>query len=219
MKRILILLSWAVSGIGLSSPTYAMSSTFDSHVKAIADSTHLSQKIIKLALKGYEYAHDRAHISKNVLTIVDYSQPSFAKRLYVIDLNTNKLLMNTWVAHGRNTGTAFSTHFSNQLESKQSSIGVFITEGTYNGHHGESMVLNGLEKDINNNAKNRHLVVHAAPYVSEVFLKETGRLGRSFGCLAVNAKDLTRLIELTRDGSVIFAYAPQEDNDQVLATI
>jgi L,D-transpeptidase catalytic domain len=182
----------------------------------IVHSTQLDPKIVKLALSAYRYAALHTHLNKNILTIVDYSQPSAVKRLYVIDLKTDQLLMKIWVAHGRNTGNLTSIHFSNQPQSKQSSLGVFVTEGVYIGHHGRSMVLQGIEKNINDNARSRRLVVHAAPYVSEAFLQATGRLGRSFGCLAVNSADLERLIRLTENGSVIFSYAPQEDHDPFL---
>ncbi len=186
------------------------------HIDHIAKNTHLNQKVIRLALNGYKYASLHAKVSKPILTIIDYSQPSVKKRLYVIDLKNDQVLMNILVAHGRNTGDAWSTRFSNELESKQSSVGVFITEGTYRGHHGRSMVINGLEKNINDNAKKRGLVVHSAAYVSEDFALATGRIGRSFGCLAVNPHELNQLINLTAEGSVIFSYAPQEDKDSML---
>lgn len=169
-----------------------------------------------MALSAYNYASTHAKIEKNILTIVDYSQPSVMKRMYVIDLKTNQLLMKIWVAHGHNSGNLTSNYFSNQPESLESSLGVFVTEGIYHGSHGESMILNGIEKNINDNAKNRRLVVHAAPYVSEEFAKATGRMGRSYGCLAVNPDDLAQLINLTKNGSVIFSYAHQEDTDPVL---
>lgn len=186
------------------------------HITRIVQNTHLNQKVIRLALNAYRYASIHAKVSKPILTIVDYTQPSVKKRLYVIDLKNDQVLMNILVAHGRNTGNARSTRFSNELESKQSSVGVFITEGTYLGHHGRSMIINGLEKNINDNAKRRGLVVHSAAYVSENFAQSTGRIGRSLGCLAVNPHDLNQLINLTAEGSVIFSYAPQEDNDPVL---
>jgi hypothetical protein len=186
------------------------------HIIKIASNTQLDKKVIKLALEAYHYATVHAAVSKPILTIIDYSQPSVRKRLYVIDLKTDKLLMNTLVAHGRNSGDALSMHFSNQEQSKQSSVGVFVTEGVYFGHHGKSMVINGLEKNINDNAKRRNLVVHAAQYVSEAFIQATGRIGRSLGCLAVGSQDINKLIDLTEKGSVIFSYAPQEDNDYLL---
>jgi len=197
----------------------ALGSSYTHHLYNISRNTHLSQHIVQLALKGYEYAAIHGRVTKPILAIVDYSQPSVMKRLYVIDLTSDQLLMNAWVAHGRNTGDLTSTHFSNSPQSKESSIGVFVTEGIYFGHHGKSMIIDGLEKNLNDNAKSRRLVVHAASYVSESFLHATGRMGRSFGCLAVNPADLDRLIALTKDGAVIFSYAPQEDHDQLLASL
>lgn len=214
MKRFcLVLLLWIAA-----LPAYAAVS-FDEHVKNIAKNTHLDQKVIRLALEGYQYAAVHTQIKKNVLTIVDYSQPSRVKRLYVIDLNTDQLLMNIWVAHGRNTGNVISTNFSDLPNSKESSVGVFVTGNTYVGHDGEAMILKGLEKNINDNAESRHLVVHAAAYVSEEFLQATGRMGRSFGCLAVNPADLNEFLSLTKNGSVIFSYAPQEDHDSILSSL
>ena len=89
----------------------------------------------------------------------------------------------------------------------------------YIGHHGKSMIINGLEKNINDNAKRRNLVVHAAQYVSEAFIRATGRIGRSFGCLAVDTQHVDELISLTEKGSVIFSYAPQEDKDTILTRL
>lgn len=212
MKGISILISVFLLVFSLPSRAF----NYQNHLDNIAKNTHLSQKIIKLALQGYGYAAAHTRINKNILTIVDYSQPSIMKRLYVIDLKTDRVLMHTWVAHGHNTGDLQSTRFSNSPESRESSLGVFVTEGTYVGHHGKSMVINGLEKNINDNAKSRRLVVHAAPYVSEAFAHATGRMGRSFGCLAVNPQDLNQLISLTENGSVIFSYAPPEDHDRIL---
>ena len=200
----------------LMSTSCVYASEGSSHLINIAKNTHLDQKIIRLALKGYQYAAMHAHVNRPILTIIDYSQPSTKKRLYVIDLKTDKLLLNTLVAHGRNTGNFFSTQFSNQEQSKQSSVGVFVTENAYIGHHGKSMIINGLEKNINDNAKRRNLVVHAAQYVSEAFIRATGRIGRSFGCLAVDTQHVDELISLTEKGSVIFSYAPQEDKDIIL---
>ncbi len=186
------------------------------HVNNIVKNTHLSQHVIRLALRAYNYATLHGKVSKPILTIIDYTQPSVKKRLFVINLQNDRVLMNILVAHGRNTGDMISTHFSNTLNSKQSSVGVFVTEGTYLGHHGKSMVIDGLEKNINDNAKKRGLVVHSAAYVSEDFVHATGRIGRSFGCIAVNPGDLNPLIKLIAEGSVIFSYAPQEDHDPVL---
>ncbi|MBS0351135.1 MAG: murein L,D-transpeptidase catalytic domain family protein [Proteobacteria bacterium] len=195
----------------------AYSASYTDHIEKISKNTQLSEKVVRLALRGYQYAAAHSQVKKKILTIVDYTKPSIMKRMYVIDLETDRLLMNVWVAHGHNTGNLTSIHFSNRAESKESSVGVFVTEGTYYGHEGKSMVIKGLEKNVNDNAKMRHLVVHAAPYVSSTFAHATGRMGRSYGCLAVNSHDLAQLIALTQGGSVIFSYAPEEDHDRYLA--
>jgi L,D-transpeptidase catalytic domain len=192
---------------------------YTNHVGRIVKNTQLNEKVVRLALRGYQYAAAHDRVKKKILTIVDYSKPSIIKRMYVIDLSTDQLLMNIWVAHGHNTGNLTSTHFSNRPESRESSVGVFVTEGIYYGHEGKSMVIKGLEKNINDNAMSRRLVVHAAPYVSSAFARATGRMGRSFGCLAVNVHDLPQLISLTQGGSVIFSYAPEEDYDHYLAKV
>lgn len=191
----------------------------DVHVTNIVKNTHLEPKIVELALKAYQYASDHGQVKKDVLTIVNYAQPSSEKRLYVIDLKTDQVLMNTRVAHGSKTGELKSENFSNANESKQSSLGVFVTTTTYIGHHGRSLQIAGLEKDINDNAATRRVVVHSAPYMSDEFLKEHGMSGRSSGCLAVRDLDITKLIDLTVGGSVIFSYAPLEDHDPNLAKI
>ena len=124
MKKLFLLLELIFL---LLPPLPGLAASYDEHVANICRNTHLDKKIIRLALEGYQYANMHVKINKNVLTIVDYSQPSVMKRLYVIDLNTDQLLMNTWVAHGHNTGNLLSPVF-NSPESKESSLGVFVTK-------------------------------------------------------------------------------------------
>jgi hypothetical protein len=63
----------------------------------------LSKKVFAMALKGMARLVKTHHIKDNLLAIVDFSQPSINKRLYVIDLDNFRLLYNTWVAHGMRT--------------------------------------------------------------------------------------------------------------------
>ncbi len=192
---------------------------YQTHLDNIVKNTHLDSKIVELALKAHQYAEDHGGVKKDVLTIVNYAQPSSEKRLYVIDLKTDELLMNTLVAHGRKTGGLTSDSFSNAKKSNKSSLGVFLTTRIYDGHHGKSLQLAGLEKNINDNVGPRRVVIHAAPYVSTAFLKSHGQIGRSSGCLAVSKLDIHKLIQLTVGGSVIFSYAAQEEKDPNLAGI
>ncbi len=189
------------------------------HVDNIVKNTNLNPKVVELALKAYKYADQKGKVKKDILTIVDYSKPSSEKRLFVIDLKTDQVLLNTFVAHGKNTGLLKSEKFSNRPNSNQTSLGVFVTTTTYVGHHGTSLQIEGLEKNINDNVFKRRVVVHSAPYVSDSFLKANGYMGRSSGCLAVRELDISKLINLTKEGSVIFSYASPEDTDTNLAAV
>lgn len=192
---------------------------YNIHLERIVQNTGLDKNIVELALKGHEYAVTQGVVKKNILTIVNYAQPSSENRLYVIDLNTDQLLFNTRVAHGSKSGLLHSDYFSNNLKSHQSSLGVFVTTQTYEGKHGESLKIAGLEKGINDNVQKRHVVIHSADYMSDSYLNKYGYSGRSSGCLAVKKLDINKLIHLTMGGSVIFSYAPAENNDPNLTNI
>jgi len=172
------------------------------------DSLHLSEK--GLSENAFRYAwfgFQKMKLHNPILAIADFSQSSRNKRLYVIDLLTKKLLMNTYVAHGRNSGQEFAEKFSNDNSSFQSSLGFYKTLGTYQGKHGLSLKLEGVEKGINDRAFERAIVMHGADYVSESFIKNTGRLGRSQGCPAVSIADSKKLINMLYNGAGLFIYS------------
>ncbi|MDF1678550.1 MAG: murein L,D-transpeptidase catalytic domain family protein [Legionellaceae bacterium] len=170
----------------------------------------LDRKVLKLALVAYQKAKRTGLTKKPILTVIDYSRPSSEQRMWVFDLNRDKLLLNTHVAHGKNSGGITPRHFSNQISSKETSLGTYITQDTYIGANGYSLNLKGLEKGFNDNAYVRRVVVHGANYVEPSYIKRTGYAGRSFGCLAV-ARTLTKsVINLIKDGSVVFAYYPDK---------
>jgi hypothetical protein len=179
---------------------------------------NLSPKIVGYGLNAFEYAKKRGETKKNILTIVDFTQPSTNKRLYVFDLNNNKLLLSAHVAQGKFSGLYYATHFSNKAGSRESSLGVFTTGDIYNGEHGRSMRIIGLEKGINDKAYQRSVVVHQAAYMTDRFIKEHHHAGRSFGCFAVAPDVITPLIDATYNGSVIFAYAAKEQFDPNINT-
>lgn len=169
----------------------------------------LSRNTFLLALKGFEKLKEAGKIKHNKLSIVDFSQASTKKRLYVIDLDEQKLLFNTLVAHGRNTGTLMATNFSNTNSSNQSSLGFYVTAEKYFGKHGLSMRMDGMESGLNSNARERAIVMHAADYVSEGFAKSMGFIGRSWGCPAVNPKENKPIVDAIANGSVLFIYNPK----------
>lgn len=160
------------------------------------------------ALQGFYQLKEKGLISKNILTIVDFSLSSNTKRLWIIDMSTNTILYNSLVAHGRNTGEEFAKEFSNAASSFKSSLGFYATGEVYQGKHGLSLRLDGLEKGINDNARNRSVVVHGADYVADSFIKSHGRLGRSQGCPALPVGITKEVINVIKDKSCLFIYHP-----------
>lgn len=160
------------------------------------------------ALKGFYLLKEKGLISKNILTLIDFSMSSNSKRLWVIDLTTNTILYNSLVAHGRNTGNEFANSFSNSAESYKSSLGFYATGEIYSGKHGKSLKLDGLEKGINSNARERAVVIHGAEYVSNSFIQNNKRLGRSLGCPAIPLELTDKIIQTIKDKSCLFIYYP-----------
>lgn len=187
----------------------AMAKVYDSlHLETFG----LTQKAFDLAMQGHEQLVQSGKLKKsNILSIVDFSQPSTAKRLFIVDLETCKLLFNTYVAHGRNSGLNEASSFSNEAESFKSSLGFYSTASTYAGKHGYSLQLEGLEKGFNDKALSRGIVMHAADYVCENVAKSQGRLGRSLGCPAVPESLHKPIISAIANGSCLFIYANDEN--------
>lgn len=168
----------------------------------------LDKKVLKLALAAYQTASAKGAVKKPVLTVIDYSLPSSKQRMWIFDLRRERLLYNTYVAHGQNSGMTTPHHFSNQPSSKASSLGTYVTRDTYFGSKGYSLNLQGLEKGFNDNAYDRRVVIHGAWYVEPDFIKKTGRAGRSWGCPSVAQTIAKPVINTIKGGSVVFAYYP-----------
>lgn len=173
------------------------------------DSLGLSQTAFSYALQGYTDLVSKGEIKNDrILSIVDFTLPSSKKRLFVIDVTKGKLLFNTFVSHGRNSGKEMATEFSNETNSFKSSLGFYVTGATYSGEHGYSLRLDGKEAGINDNAYSRSIVMHAANYVNEKIIKIKGILGRSLGCPAVPPALHKAIINTIKDGSCLFLYSP-----------
>lgn len=169
----------------------------------------LNEKAFEYAWKGFLHLAEKGKLlNTDYITICDYSQSSRNKRLYIIDLADMKLLKNTYVAHGRNSGGEFAQSFSNRPESHKSSLGFYVTGKTYTGRHGLSLEINGLEKGINDKALARKIVMHGSSYVSENFLENNPFIGRSYGCPAVPSKERDEIINIIKEGSCLFIYHP-----------
>lgn len=172
----------------------------------------LQEEAFELAYEGYYKLLEQGKMSKkDVLTIADFSKPSSQKRLFVIDMEQGKILFQTLVAHGRNSGLIYANEFSNKPESNKSSLGFYLTMQTYYGGKGYALKLQGLEKGINDNAFERAIVLHGSDYVTSQFANSNGYLGRSLGCPAVPTKQTKAIINIIKNGSLLFIYHPTEE--------
>lgn len=195
--------------------THVDSSAADSAAAAVltalqaesADSG-LRPGILQLALRAHDRALAAHQTASPIITVIDYSLPSRERRLWVLDLEHGDVLAHELVAHGKGTGDDLARAFSNTEGSNQSSLGTFVTGATYQGKHGLSLRLRGLDASLNSNAEARGIVVHAADYVNDGIVAQLGRLGRSQGCPALNPAVASRIIGLIKGGTVVFSYFP-----------
>ena len=172
----------------------------------------LSQQAFQYAMQGFDYLVKAGKITNDrIISIVDFSQPSNKKRLFVIDLDQYKVVFNTYVAHGMNSGKEYASKFSNTPESNQSSLGFYETMDTYNGKNGYSLHLQGLEKGINDNADSRAIVMHGAEYVNENLIQSQGYIGRSWGCPAVPERLHKPIINKIKNGTCLFIYSSNKN--------
>lgn len=219
---LLFILTFTSSEIKLKSPKILASvvetSTLEVKINTICrklkdNNTKLPDlKVLSQALAGFYDLKERGVITKDILTVVDFTLSSTVKRLWVIDLSTNAIVYNTLVAHGRNTGEEFAKLFSNSDSSYKSSLGFYATGETYNGKHGVSLKLDGLEKGYNDNARSRGVVVHGADYVSDNFIKSNKRLGRSQGCPALPVALTQDIISIIKNKSCLYIYHSSRDS-------
>jgi hypothetical protein len=180
-------------------------------VKNLYEECNLTDKldynVFKHAIDGFNSID---LTNKNLLSIIDYSKPSNEKRFFIIDINKHKLLYQTLVAHGKKSGYLNATKFSNNYGSYKSCLGFFRTGNSYYGLRGYSLQLEGLEKGINDNARQRGIIIHGANYVDERIANGNGVIGRSWGCPAVSLKLSKQIINLLKDGSLLYIYADDE---------
>jgi hypothetical protein len=193
------------------------STSLDPEFELIYDSLKLEKKglkkeAFKYAYTGYKKLLEEGEINKEgIITICDFSQSSKRKRLYLIDLTEYKVLLNTYVAHGKNSGAEYAKKFSNKPESLQSSLGFYKTKTTYWGGHGLALTLSGLEPGINDKAERRKIVVHGSQYIGDNYRRWGRYMGRSFGCPAVPMKQSKTLINAIKNGSCLFIYHPTKN--------
>jgi len=168
----------------------------------------LNKAAFEYALKGYDYLKRKKLIQSSLISICDFSQSSRRKRFYIIDLEEMKLLVNTYVAHGRNSGGEFAKSFSNSPESHKSSLGFYRTLQPYYGEHGLSLRIGGLERGINDRADRRNIVIHGSDYVGDNFIQNNSFAGRSYGCPALPSNEIDEVVNTIKDGTCLFIYHP-----------
>lgn len=167
-------------------------------------------QVFKQALTGFFVLKSEGKLNDNLLTIIDFSRSSNEKRLWIVDVSQMEIVHRSLVSHGQNSGELYASRFSNIPSSYQSSLGFYITGNTYTGKHGTSLLLEGIEPGINDKARERAIVMHSADYVSESFIRQYGRLGRSQGCPAIPKEGHREVISKIAGGSCLFIYHPDE---------
>ncbi|HLD17373.1 MAG TPA: murein L,D-transpeptidase catalytic domain family protein [Coxiellaceae bacterium] len=210
MKVIVWIMVFSLSSVTLSANAFFGSSSLSTDPE---DINKINPAALAVAMDAYQCAEKKGYIKNHLLTIIDFTLPSNEKRMWIIDPETHRSLYHLFVAHGVNSGAIIPTHFSNKMGSLESSLGAYLTAATYDGHHGYSLVLMGLERGVNDNAERRHIIIHSAWYVNPGFIHEYDRLGRSWGCFALDPKQTKEVINTLQGGSLVFAYAAQEQHD------
>jgi hypothetical protein len=198
-----VLLITAMPGMA---PVYATGESLATRLRATAP--ELNGQVLELALDALQCARADGMPAVARLAVIDYSLPSSEPRLWVFDLNEARLLFHEYVAHGSNSGGDLTTSFSNQPDSRQSSLGLFRTADTYQGSNGYSLHMDGLEPGFNDKARERAIVMHGADYVNDDIIHTAGRLGRSWGCPAVRMGIARPMIDSLKGGQLLFAYYP-----------
>ena len=179
--------------------------------RAFEGAQALDRTVLRLALNAAVCAREVGAVAnERLLTVIDYSKASTIPRLWVLDLEEPRVLFAERVAHGQGSGDNFATRFSNDDGSHQTSLGLFRTADTYVGSNGYSLRLDGLEPGVNDRARERAIVMHGAPYVSDASIRALGRLGRSHGCPALRQAVARTVIDTIKQGSLVFAYYPNQ---------
>ncbi len=186
------------------SPKAKIADLYDTFVDINSTMPNLS--VFEKAIAGYTKLEEEGKVSNSLLTVIDFDLSSKKKRMWILNMDTKKVVFNTYVAHGKNTGVEFAENFSNTPESLQSSLGFYVTGETYYGKNGLSLFIDGMEKGFNTNARKRYVVIHGADYAEPEFINRIGRLGRSYGCPAVPNKIAKELIHKIKGKSVVYIH-------------
>ena len=208
-RMVLVLFSFSLMANQIEEPS---KSDLSSMNWAMRDEFELDERVLSLAVKAYKNARNKQITTSSILCIIDYSRKSARPRFWVLDLAKHEVLFFEHVAHGANSGDrSLAKRFSNDMSSKQTSLGLFLTGPTYFGKNGYSLQLIGLENGVNDNAYKRRIVLHGANYVSREMASQLGFVGRSFGCPSVSTAVSKPIIDTIKDGTLLFSYYPDAD--------
>lgn len=195
----------------LCSPAFAANTSSPGLYNSLAQAApELNPQVLKSALSAMQCAVSSGASPAQNLAVIDYSQPSSARRLWIFDLRKKTLVLRDLVAHGQKSGENFATQFSNNEGSHQSSLGLFRTQESYQGANGYSLRMDGLEPGINDSARERAIVIHPASYVNPLWSQTQGRIGRSQGCPAVRPQVARQVVDKLKDGQFMFAWYPDQ---------
>ena len=136
--------------------------------------------------------------NKKYVVIIDYTKPMLTDRLFLIDMEKKEIIIKTKVSHAINTGKEYPTQFSNEIGSEKSSYGGFITAETYFGKYGYSLVIDGKDKGINDNARRRKIIFHSTKKMSNP------KYPLTYGCFATSEEINSELIDLIKNGCLIY---------------
>lgn len=193
-------------------PDFSDRQQLSSLLQLSSTSSDIDPRALDLALRGYFNLKRQGLIRREgILTLIDFDKPSDSDRLYVINVENGSVIQSSLVAHGKGSGEIMATRFSNIPGSNESSLGFYLTDTTYLGRHGYSLVLKGLDPGINDNAEMRSIVIHGAEYVSREYIRRFGHLGRSQGCPAISFENCQQVIDLIKDGTCLFIYHSEKD--------
>jgi hypothetical protein len=205
---LLLISMFSLRFLGLGEKSLATEYNHDNEIRQLYTDCGLENlmpfEAFSLSYQGYE----KYKPAKPLLAICDFTKPSSQKRFFVVDLDKKKLLYQSLVAHGKNSGELIAQSFSNEPSSLKSPLGFFSVGSVINSpKHGTALLLNGLEKNLNDNARLREIIIHGADYVCDEFVQQHGRLGRSFGCPALPADLIDEVAPVLANGSLLYIYA------------
>jgi hypothetical protein len=135
--------------------------------------------------------------SSKYVVLIDYSKSIFSKRLFVVDVKAEKIILTSTVSHAFKSGLQYATKFSNKEGTLMSCIGAFETSSTYYGQFGYSLILKGLDKGINSNAEQRKIIFHSSKKMKTKW---------SWGCFATPEEINIKLIDLIKNGCLVYVY-------------